>query len=219
MDARRDSDDTMDAMARSSTLTDDVDPGPRLLRLLASSLIASGEPVGRRIARRLRRDADVLEGATMTAAESNRPHSRMLARERRVRPVRDKARSVMVGKAPTKRMPHVELLQFVDRLRDGTARLEDIKNDEDREGARIRFDDGLVRQAKCAAGGGWYWDSKIASAAALFLPWLRVNDAEAQRMWVARPRPSTPEWRASVEEHFSKLGAPVVPVEGPTPRE
>lgn len=91
-------------MARSSSLTDDVDPAPRVLRLLASSLAASGEAVGKTIAARLRHDAEILEGRTMTAAEANRPHARMLARERRVRPRRNRAGNVIVGKAPRARL-------------------------------------------------------------------------------------------------------------------
>jgi hypothetical protein len=79
-------------MARSSPITDDVDPVPRAFRLLASSLIASGEPAGKVLAARLRRDAEILEGCTMTASEANRSHSRMLSRERRVPRVRGGAR-------------------------------------------------------------------------------------------------------------------------------
>ena len=74
-------------MARSSWIDDDIDPAPRLLRLLASSFAASGEAAGKRLAAQLRRDATVLEGdLILNAYEANRPHGRMLTRERRMPP-------------------------------------------------------------------------------------------------------------------------------------
>lgn len=70
---------------RENALTDDVDPAPRILRLLASRIRLSGGPDAEKLARGIRDDALVLEGKrAMDNVESNRDHGRLLARERRV---------------------------------------------------------------------------------------------------------------------------------------
>jgi hypothetical protein len=70
---------------RENLLTDDVDPAPRILRLLASRVRLSGGAGAVELARGLLDDADVLEGGrSMSGDESNRAHGRLLARERRV---------------------------------------------------------------------------------------------------------------------------------------
>jgi hypothetical protein len=70
---------------RENALTDDVDPAPRILRLLASRLRLSGGPDATELFRGLLDDAIVLEGGrAMSGDECNSAHGRLLARERRV---------------------------------------------------------------------------------------------------------------------------------------
>ena len=196
-------------MARSSTLTDDVDPAPRVFRLLASSLIASGEPAGKRLARRLRRDADVLEGATMTADESNRPHSRMLSRERRVRPVRNKARDVVVGQAPAATMGSAGIRHYAHFVALGEIPLDSdgVKNAEDRAAIRaLVFDEAVSDSTHIATRRDLSYHAHAAGLA----PRIRAGDEEALRLWLSRWMRATPEWRKAVEDYLSRI-APAEP--------
>jgi len=71
-------------MSVDRALVDEVDPVPRMLRIIAA--VVSSEPDTKALPERLVWAARVLEGAPLKGRDCNRAVGRLLAKERRVDP-------------------------------------------------------------------------------------------------------------------------------------